>query len=340
MRIAQISTLSSPVARNAGGSVEAFVWLLTRELIRLGHEVTVFACAGSETDGALIATLPGPYGAPGAFDDWHLCEWVNLCRALERSDRFDVLHSHAYLWAIPLQAFSRSPLVHTLHIVPDENAIRLWSMAPSSHVTAISKYQWNGFPALQPAAVVPHGVDLSPFTFQLKPDDYVCYLGRFVSGKGPLHAIQAARALGVRLRMAGPANAYFREHVKPLLDGKSVEYVGYVTGAERNQLLSGAKALLYPIQYPEAFGLVLLEAMLCGTPVAAVGLGAVPEIVDEGLTGCIAASMDEFPRVITNTFSLDRRKVRQQAEARFSAEKMARHYARVYEQVLTQGWPP
>ena len=150
MRIAQISTLSSPVGRNAGGSVEAFVWLLTAELIRLGHEVTVFACAGSETDGELMATLPGPYGANGALDDWQLCEWVNLCRAVEHSDRFDVLHSHAYLWAIPLQALSRSPLVHTLHIVPDENAARLWSMAPGSHVTAISRYQWGGFPRFSP----------------------------------------------------------------------------------------------------------------------------------------------------------------------------------------------
>jgi glycosyltransferase involved in cell wall biosynthesis len=339
MRIAQISTLSSPVGRKAGGSVEAFVWLLTAELIRLGHEVTVFACAGSETDGELMATLPGPYGANGAFDDWQLCEWVNLCRAVEHSDRFDVLHSHAYLWAIPLQALSRSPLVHTLHIVPDENAARLWSMAPGSHVTAISRYQWGGFPALQPTTVIPHGIDVSQFTFQAKPDDYVCYLGRFVSGKGPLHAIQAARALGVRLRMAGPPNAYFREHVQPLVDGQSVEYVGYVSGDQRNQLLGGAKALLYPIQYPEAFGLVLLEAMLCGTPVAAIDLGAVPEIVDEGITGCMALSMDEFPPVITKTFSLDRRKVRQQAEARFSAEKMARQYARVYEQAMAAGWP-
>src|SRR6266852_2245742 len=106
MRIAQVSTLSAPVRRDAGGSVEALVWLLTRELVRLGHEVTVFGSGGSETDGELVATLPGPYGAVGSLDDWHVCEWVNLCRAVQESGRFDLLHTHAYLWGLPLQKLS------------------------------------------------------------------------------------------------------------------------------------------------------------------------------------------------------------------------------------------
>src|SRR4051812_26769989 len=122
MRIAQVSTLSSPVREDAGGSVEAWLWLLTRELIRLGHDVTVFGTGGSKTDGELIATLPGPYGAEGSLEDWQLCEWVNLWRAVEESARFDILHTHAYLWGIPLERFSRTPMLHTLHIVPDENA--------------------------------------------------------------------------------------------------------------------------------------------------------------------------------------------------------------------------
>ena len=127
MRIAQVSTVSTLVREDASGSVEAWLWLLTRELTRLGHQVTVFATAGSETEGELVATLPGPYGAGGSPDDWHLCEWINLCRAVEQSHRFDVLHTHAYLWGLPLEPFSRAPLVHTLHIIPDANAARLWS---------------------------------------------------------------------------------------------------------------------------------------------------------------------------------------------------------------------
>lgn len=336
MRIAQISTLASPVCRDARGSVEALVWLLTRELTRLGHEVTVFGCGGSDVPGKFVETLPGPYGASGAFDDWQLCEWVNLCRAVEQSGQFDVLHAHAYLWGIPLEKFSRAPMVHTLHIVPDDNAARLWSQSPRSNVTAVSRQQWSGFPELQPCAVIPHGVDAAQFTFQPNPSDYVCYLGRFVSGKGPVQAIQAARALGLRLRMAGPENAYFRETVKPLMDGKQIEYVGFVRGAERDKLLGGARALIYPIQYPESFGLVLLEAMLCGTPVAAMRLGAVPEIVDEGVTGCLAGTPAEFPAAVQKALQLDRRRVRQQAEQRFSAERMARAYAALYERLAAK----
>ncbi len=127
MRIAQVSTLSAPVRREPGGSVESLIWLLTHELVRLGHEVTVFGCAGSETDGALVATLPGPYATAGSLDDWELCEWVNLCRAVADSGSFDVLHSHAYLWGLPLEPFSRAPMIHTSHIVPDDNSARLWA---------------------------------------------------------------------------------------------------------------------------------------------------------------------------------------------------------------------
>src|SRR5437667_11893542 len=138
MRIAQVSTVSAPVRPETGGSVESWLWLLTRGLVRLGHEVTVFGTAESETDGELVATLPGPYGAPGSYDDWQLCEWINLCRAVEQSSRFDLLHTQAYLWAIPLQPMARAPMVHTLHIVPDDNAARLWQSAPGACVTAIS----------------------------------------------------------------------------------------------------------------------------------------------------------------------------------------------------------
>ncbi len=336
MRIAQISTLSAPVRQITSGSIESLVWLLTRELIRLGHEVTVFGIAGSEVDGELVETLPGAYGASGSISDWHLCEWVNLSRAISESRRFDVLHSHAYLWGLPLEPLSHAALVHTMHIAPDDDVAKLWDRSPGSSVTAISECQWNGYPHLKPSAIVPHGVDASQFTFSAEPGDYVCYLGRFISGKGPRQAIAAARKLGVRLLMAGPRNAYFKEQIEPLIDGRSVEYVGFVKGAERDKLLGGAKALIYPIQYQEPFGLVLVESMLCGTPVAAINLGAVPEVVDQGITGYYSKGMDDFPEAIQGAMKLDRRKVREHAAGRFSPEKMARAYLKVYEKALAR----
>ena len=302
MRIAQIATLSAPVGPGSGGSVESLIWLLARELSKMGHEVTVFGTAGSQADGEVVVTMPGPYAQDGALEDWHLCEWVNLCHAVEQSSRFDLLHSHAYLWGIPLQPFSVAPLVHSTHIVPDEDSAKLWAAAPQSSVTAISRHQWSAFPALRPTVIIPHGVDTAQFTFRERPEDYLLYLGRFVSGKGPLLAIETARNLGLRLVLAGPSNPYFREKIHPLVDG----------------------------------GLVLVEAMLCGTPIAAMRLGAVPEIVEEGISGFTAVTRDDLASVVQKCFSLGRHRIHQQARERFSVEKMARAYADFYERVAAK----
>jgi glycosyltransferase involved in cell wall biosynthesis len=336
MRIAQVSTVGTPVRREGSDSIESLVWLLTRELTALGHEVTVFAAAGSETAGELVATLPGPYGAPGCPDNWQLCEWINLCRAVEESGRFDVLHSHAYLWGLPLERLAAAPLVHTLHVCPYDNEARLWSLFPDAWVTALSQSQWGAFPDLRPAAVIAHGIDPGQLVFRPQPEDYVCYLGRFTPGKGPLQAVAAARALGIRLLLAGPRDRYFQEHVAPLVDGDRVAYVGYVSGAGKSRLLGGARALLYPLQDPEPFGLVQVEAMMCGTPVVAMRRGAVAEVLDEGVTGYAADSPEEFVRQVGRTFALDRRRVRERAEERFAARRMAERYAALYERRIVQ----
>jgi glycosyltransferase involved in cell wall biosynthesis len=336
MRIGLISTVDGPVCQTGTGSIQALVWLLSRELQRLRHEVTVFGVAGSEPCGELVATLPGVHGVAGAPHEWELCEWINLCRAVEQSARFDVLHSHGYLWGLPLEPFVRAPMVHTLHVWPSRDEAFLWSTAPAACVTAISHCQWSKYPDLKPAATIHHGVDASQFTFRREPEDYVCFLGQFAWGKGPSVAIQTARALGVRLLLAGPVNDYYREHIQSLVDGRSVEYVGFVSGAERDRLLGGARALLYPIQSKEPFGLVQVEAMMCGTPVAAINLGAVPEIINEGVTGSCAPSADELPQAVLRALMLDRQGVRAEAAARFSAERMAQEYARVYDDVIAR----
>jgi glycosyltransferase involved in cell wall biosynthesis len=335
MRIAQVSTLATPVRPTHSGSVESVVWLLTRELRRLGHEVTVFGAEGSLVDGELVPTLPGPYGTHGAPDSWHLCEWVNLCRAVEESGRFDLLHSHAYLWGIPLEPLARAPWLHTLHILPSSDQAGLRQTWPMARVSAISRYQWSAFPHLPPVPVVYHAVDREQFAPVRSRGDYLLFLGRFTPGKGALAAIEAALAVGMRLVLAGPRNRYYDEAIAPLVDGERVEYAGSVTGGARAELLGGAAALLYPVREPEPFGLVMPEAMMCGTPVVATRLGAVPEIVEEGLTGYCAASPGDLLACVRSALALDRGRVRARAEERFSGERMAREYLRIYEEVAS-----
>jgi len=334
MRIAQIATVDTPVRREHSGSIEQIVWLLDRELTRLGHEVTVFGAAGSEVTGHFVATLPGSYAEAGAPEDWRLCEMINLARAIECAGDFDIVHSHAYLWSLPLEALCEAPMVHTLHVHPYDDFLRLREMWPKARVTAISAFQWHETPHLPPRAIIHHGIDVEQFTFRANPEDYICYLGRFIPDKGVLTAISSARSLGLRLLLAGPRNEYYDACIAPEVDGRNVEYIGVVTGRERDQLLGGARALLYPIQAPEPFGLVQVEAMMCGTPVVAPRIGAVPEIVENGVTGCIAEGATDFSEQILSALTLDRARIRAVAEERFSAVHMAREYAVLYASIV------
>ena len=337
MRIAQIATLASPVGpETAGmGSVEGLVWTLTEHLVSRGHEVTVFGAAGSSVAGKLVATLPGPYGTAGSPDDWQLCEWINLCEAVKRSKQFDVLHSHAYLWGMPLEQLSTAPMVHSLHVWPYADSAALWRAHPRACVTALSAAQWSEYPEMAPT-VVPHGVEPSSFPPRSSSENYACYLGRFIPEKGPLEAIKAARSAGVRLLMAGPRNQFFSSQVAPFVDGHDVEYVGTVTGRERAELLGSAGVLLAPFQAPEPFCLVLIEAMMCGTPVVATALGAATEIIEPAVTGYCAPSKQRLPELIHAALGLDRSAVRKQAEVRFSATRMVNDYLALYRQIVAQ----
>jgi glycosyltransferase involved in cell wall biosynthesis len=330
MRIAQIATCSGPVREDNTGSVESLVWLLSRELTAMGHDVTVFGCAGSDVPCAFVETQPGPYGTEGAVGDWQLSEWINLSRAVEQSHRFDVMHSHVYVWGLPLEPLSRAPMVHTMHTCPYEDEALVWDGYPDARVTALSAFQWRDATPRRPFAIIPHGFDPARFTFRERPDDYLCYLGRFIPGKGPLEAVAAARELNMPLVLAGPSSEYFESQVRPHVDGQRVRYAGWVDRCRRDALLGGARALLYPLREPEPFGLVQVEAMMCGTPVAAIGVGAVPEVVEEGVTGCIAPTTAELVGAAARALTLSRARIRSRAAARFTARVMAEHYQRAY----------
>jgi glycosyltransferase involved in cell wall biosynthesis len=206
-------------------------------------------------------------------------------------------------------------------------------MFPQACITAISEFQKRLFSG-SASSVVPHGIDQSQFSLCETPDDYVCYFGRFMAAKGPLEAIATARSLGLKIVLAGPKNSYFTEHLAPHVDGDRVVYLGQVEGEQRSRLLGRARALLYPIRCAEPFGLVMPEAMMCGTPVVGIRIGAVPEIVDEGITGYTAEGVEGLAGCVTKSFQLDRRRIREMAERRFSARRMAQSYEAVYRSLI------
>jgi glycosyltransferase involved in cell wall biosynthesis len=261
---------------------------------------------------------------------------MNLCAAAEKANEFDVLHSHAYLYGLPLTRIVGKPFVHTHHISVEPDNYQFASRYTESYITALSSYQWEQYPDIPLLAVIHHGLDPSSLTFQQKPLDYLCFIGRFISSKGPHLAIELAHKVGIPLRMAGEPTEYFKFKIEPLVDGNFIQYVGPVYGDSKSQLLGGARALVYPLEWPEPFGLVMIEAMMCGTPVAALDIGTVPEIVDYGITGYYAKDLDELVTLIPQVLRLDRNLIRKRAEHRFSAYRMAKEYANAYGRIVNK----
>ena len=296
LRIAMVGPAATSIPPSGSSSVELFTSLLTEGLVARGHRVTLFATGTSRTSADLHVTLARGYGEDSSAWPWELCELLNLTAALERASEFDVIHYQAISWPIslPLTRLASVPLVQTVHHAPSREEISLWSHYPEAPFVAISHAQASLLAGLNVIATIHHGVDPDAFTFSPTPRDYLLYLGRFTEGKGVPQAIEVAHRTGSRLILAAAENDYYRTDVAPHVDGTRVTYAGEVGHAEKVALLGGALALLYPVQTAEPFGLVLTEAMACGTPVAALDRGAVREIVEDGITGGIFSSLDQM----------------------------------------------
>jgi glycosyltransferase involved in cell wall biosynthesis len=334
LRIAQVAPLEMPVRPEAGGSIQQLVWLLTEELVRLGHDVTLFATGDSRTSAALHAVYPRDYHHDETIWDWRFHELLHVAAAFERADEFDLIHSHVYHLGLPFTRLVGTPVVHTYHVDPNEDIIRGFARYPEARVVAISHYQRRAFAALADVDIVYHGIDTDAFPFQPDPGDYLAFLGCLIPRKGPVEAIRLANQVGMPLLLAGPADeAYYRAAIAPLVDGRQIRYIGPVGPAERSRLLAGAAALLFPLMAGEPFGLVAIEAMACGTPVAALARGAVPEIVAHGITGYYADDLDSLAALIPATIALDRTRVRGTAVDGFDYRRMVRDYVAVYHQV-------
>jgi glycosyltransferase involved in cell wall biosynthesis len=336
MRIAHIAPVATTVPPPKSGSVETMTSLLTEGLVACGHDVTLFATADSKTKAKLFAIYPHGYWHDEHMWPWELYEMLNLAAAVEQCSAFDIIHYEAAYYPMSL-AFTRlckTPIVQTLHHSPSSAEVELWSRYPEAPFVAISKEQERLLTGLNVVGTVLHGIDTDNFTFQATPEDYLLFLGRFTDGKGPLQAIEIAKRLGMKLILAAAEDDYYRERVAPHVDGSRVVYFGEADFQAKVKLYGGARALLYPIQAREPFGLVLAEAMACGTPVAALDRGAVREVVDEGVTGLIFNDLEEMTRGLARVFDLDRRRVHERAVARFGTKRMVDEYIAVYTRIV------
>jgi glycosyltransferase involved in cell wall biosynthesis len=335
LKIAHVAPVATTIPPAKSGSVEQMTSWLTEGLVDRGHDVTLFATADSKTKATLHATFTHGYWSDQNMWPWELYEMLNLAAAVERAKDFDLIHYEAAYYPMSL-AFTRlspTPIIQTLHHSPSEPEVRLWSRYPEAPFVAISSEQARLLSGLRVVGTVLHGIDTDSFTFCDRPDDYVLFLGRFTEGKGVLQAIEIAKRLNMRLILAAAEDAYYREKVAPHVDGDRIVYYGEADHPSKVKLYGGARALLYPIQSREPFGLVLAEAMACGTPVAALDRGAVREVVDDGVTGIVFDDLEAMANGLVRVFDLDRRQVRRRAVARFGIDRMVDEYIAVYDRV-------
>ena len=336
MRIAHIAPVATTFPPPKSGSVETMTSLLTEGLVAGGHDVTLFATGDSKTKATLSALYPHGYWHDENMWPWELYEMLNLAAAVERAADFDIIHYEAayYPMSLAFTRLSRTPIVQTLHHSPTSAEIQLWTRYPEAPFVAISQEQRRLLTGLDVVGTVLHGIDMDNFVFREQPEDYLLFLGRFTEGKGVLQAIEIAKRLGLRLILAAAEGEYYREKVAPHVDGRHVVYFGEADFQAKVKLYGGARALLYPIQASEPFGLVLAEAMACGTPVAALDRGAVREVVDEGVTGMIFENLEHMANDLPRVFDLDRRRVHERAVVRFGTKRMVEEYIAVYTRIV------
>jgi glycosyltransferase involved in cell wall biosynthesis len=339
MRIAQVAPLTESVPPKLYGGTERVVAYLTDELVGLGHDVTLFASADSCTTGTLVPVCPRALRLHGGHHDVVAPHLLMIEEVARRAGGFDVIHFHTAELHYPVVRRLRTPHVTTLHGRLDLPELDpLYREFADIPVIAISDAQRRPLPHANWVGRVYHGLPRNLLQFRPDPGAYLAFLGRFSPEKRADRAIAIARAVGWPLRIAAkvdPVDAeYFEKTIGPLLDDPLVEIVGEIGEAEKGDFLGNAKALLFPIDWPEPFGLVMIEALACGTPTVAFRGGSVDEVVAHGKTGFIVDTLDEAIDATARVEGLDRAACREEFERRFTATRMAQEHVRLYQHAV------
>jgi glycosyltransferase involved in cell wall biosynthesis len=336
VRIAQVAPLFESVPPRRYGGTERVVSYLTEELVRQGHRVTLFATADSETSAELVPIVERPLRGDPL---WMFQAVVQVEKVFRRAGDFDVLHFHTDGLHYPLIRKATTPVVTTLHGRQDLPGLarfyRVFSHVP---VVSISDAQRAPLPHARWVGTVHHGLPPTLYRPGSGRGGYLAFLGRISPEKRVDRAVEIARRAGVQLLIAAKVDpvdrTYFEREIEPLLHAPGVEYLGEIGDEEKVDFLGDALAVIFPIDWPEPFGLVMIEAMACGTPVLAFHGGSVEEIIRPGVTGAVVGSVDEAVEALPSVATLDRVACRQEFERRFSAARMAQGYVRVYEQLM------
>ena len=335
MRIAQIAPLTEAIPPKLYGGTERVVSFLTEELVALGHEVTLFASGDSETSAELDAVWPRALRLDPSVRDPMALHMLLLERVRQRAHEFDLLHFHLDYFPFSLFTRQRVPFVTTLHgrlDLPEQQPV--FSAFSSVPVISISDAQRRPLPQAGWIKTVPHGLPHELLMPQPVEPKYLAFLGRIAPEKCVDRAIHIAKLCGLPLKIAAKVDkadaAYFKRDIEPLLAQPHVDFIGEITDAQKSAFLSGAIALLVPIDWPEPFGLVMIEAMACGAPVIGFNRGSVPEIIDDGITGFIVEDEVGAVAAVQQLGRLSRATIRRQFEQRFTARRMAEDYLHIY----------
>jgi glycosyltransferase involved in cell wall biosynthesis len=341
MRIAQVAPLYESVPPHGYGGTERVVSYLTEELVRLGHEVTLFASGDSQTSADLIAPCRRALRLDGACRDPLASHFVMLEQVMRQAPRFDLIHFHIDYLHYPLSSRQRYRHLTTLHGRLDLPELApLYREYPDIPVVSISTAQRAPLPCLNWQGTVHHGLPTDLLSYRGQHGDYLAFLGRICPEKRPDRAIEIARRAGMKLRIAAKVDRadlkYFHQEIEPLLKSPGVEFVGELGGPDRTAFLANAYAVLFPVDWPEPFGLVMIEAMACGTPVIAWRCGSVPEVMEDGVTGFVVDTLDEAVEAVGQVGALARANGRRAFEERFTAQRMTQDYLAIYRQLLQQ----
>jgi glycosyltransferase involved in cell wall biosynthesis len=321
------------------GGTERVVAYLTRELIRRGHNVTLFASGDSTAAPTVKSPCPSSLRVAGLVHLGTSLQLPMLSELFDDAERFDVIHNHLDYWAFPLARLVPTPVLSTLHGRIDvEELFPIYRYYADVPVVSISDAQRAPLPEMNWVRTVYHGLPDNGLRFNPGPGKYLAFLGRTAPEKRPDLAIEIARRSGIPLKIAAKVDtkdrAYFDAVVRPLIDGRQTEFIGEISEHEKSEFLGQAIALLFPIDWPEPFGLVMIEALACGTPVIARPCGSVPELIRSGVTGFVASSVDELTDAVHRIASISRHACRAEFEDRFSWGVMASNYERVYYQLI------